>query len=186
MEDYMEKVLINSTTATTESSSVAVPAKSVEVKVMPAGEVPATSDTTVVSDTVSEEVTIDEATTGTEDTAVSEGEVGTAETVVSEETAVTDEAVVDEAAVTDQVIMDEAAVKEGEVILDDGGYIDPGYQEGTLDPTMNMGAVEVKEPLLSSWIFVIGISAAVLFVSVALGAFLARRKIKKGIELYED
>jgi hypothetical protein len=186
MEDYMDKVLINSTTATTTSSSVAVPADSVEVKVMPAGEVPATSDSTVVSDTVSEEITTNEViteeeTTVVEDAAVTDGEV------VAEEAATTDETVVsDEMAAADEVILDEAAVKEGEIILDDGGYIDPGYQEGTLDPTMNMGAVEVKDPLLSSWIFVIGISAAVLFVSVALGAFLARRKIKKGIELYED
>jgi ABC-type uncharacterized transport system permease subunit len=45
---------------------------------------------------------------------------------------------------------------------------------------------EVKDPLLSSWPFVIGISVAVLAVSVALGVLLAKRRIKKGIELYED
>ena len=45
---------------------------------------------------------------------------------------------------------------------------------------------EVKDPLLSSWPFVIGISTAVLAVSVVLGVLLAKRKIKKGIELYED
>jgi hypothetical protein len=51
---------------------------------------------------------------------------------------------------------------------------------------METGMAEVKDPLLSSWPFVIGISAAVLVVSIALGAFLARLKIKKGIDLYED
>lgn len=66
---------------------------------------------------------------------------------------------------------------------------DPGYVEGgdmgtgtMVDPNMP----QVKDPLLSSWPFVIGISAAVLFVSVVLGILLAKRKIKKGIELYED
>ncbi|HHV09841.1 MAG TPA: hypothetical protein GXX75_06145 [Clostridiales bacterium] len=49
-----------------------------------------------------------------------------------------------------------------------------------------MGMPSAKDPLLSSWPFVIGISAAVLLVSVALGILLAKRKIKKGIELYED
>lgn len=57
--------------------------------------------------------------------------------------------------------------------------------EGTMvDPSLDTGAA--KDSLLSSWPFVIGISVAVLLVSVALGTFLAKRKIKKGIELYED
>lgn len=64
-----------------------------------------------------------------------------------------------------------------------GDGIDTGATgEGTMvDP---MGAV--KSPLLSSWPFVIGISTAVLAVSVVIGVLLAKRKIKKGIELYED
>lgn len=58
--------------------------------------------------------------------------------------------------------------------------------EGTMvDPTMMNGAVG-KDSLLSSWPFVIGISTAVLLVSIVLGTLLARRKIKKGIDLYED
>ena len=59
------------------------------------------------------------------------------------------------------------------MVTEEGMYVDPGMQT-------------VKDPLLSSWPFVIGISVAVLLVSFALGVFLARRKIKKGIELYED
>ncbi|MFV0343700.1 MAG: hypothetical protein ACK5JH_12575 [Anaerocolumna sp.] len=50
---------------------------------------------------------------------------------------------------------------------------------------MPMGG-EVKDPLLSSWPFVIGISMVSLVVSVAIGILLAKRKIKKGFELYED
>ena len=56
-------------------------------------------------------------------------------------------------------------------------------EEGMVVDTMGAG---VKDPLLSSWPFVIGISTVVLAVSVALGVLLAKRKIKKGIELYED
>lgn len=44
----------------------------------------------------------------------------------------------------------------------------------------------VKDPLLSGWPFVIGISFLTLAVSVVIGILLAKRKIKKGIELYED
>ena len=66
-------------------------------------------------------------------------------------------------------------------------YMDSGFFEGEfMDPTMETGMGQVKDPLLSSWPFVIGISAAVLAVSIVLGALLAKLKIKKGIDLYED
>lgn len=48
------------------------------------------------------------------------------------------------------------------------------------------GMPEVKDPLLSSWPFVIGITSGVLIISIVLGALLAKLKIKKGIDLYED
>jgi hypothetical protein len=62
----------------------------------------------------------------------------------------------------------------------DGAYTEDGMMN------TEIGVASAKDPLLSSWPFVIGISAAVLLVSVALGILLAKRKIKKGIELYED
>jgi hypothetical protein len=74
----------------------------------------------------------------------------------------------------------------------DEGYIDPGYfdegyyDEGYMDEGMEVSMPKVKNPLLSSWPFVIGISLAVLVVSIGLGALLAKLKIKKGIDLYED
>lgn len=103
----------------------------------------------------------------------------------SEDAALTDSAEADMG--TDEFMTDEAAMKEGYV--DTGVIIDPGYMDGGMfpdggmmvDPTSGM-----KSSLLSSWPFVIGISSAVLAVSIVLGALLARRKIKKGIELYED
>ena len=68
-----------------------------------------------------------------------------------------------------------------------GGYIDGGYVDGGyVDGGMPGEAATVKDPLLSSWPFVIGVSAGVLVVSVVLGILLAKRKIKKGFELYED
>ncbi len=97
-----------------------------------------------------------------------------------------------EEGVPEDVVTD--GMVEGEIIVDDpmmpimdGGMDgDFSFDEGMyMDPSMET-MTEAKDPLLSSWPYVIGISAAVLAVSVFLGVLLARRKIKKGIELYED
>jgi hypothetical protein len=100
----------------------------------------------------------------------------------------------------DDVMIDDLDIG-GEGYIEDGigyeldfdeGYIDPGYfdegyyDEGYMDEGMEVSMPEVKNPLLSSWPFVIGISLAVLVVSIGLGALLAKLKIKKGIDLYED
>lgn len=96
--------------------------------------------------------------------------------------------IVDDAIEGDVII--EPGMEEGEYTdpgFAEDGYVDPGFYEGGyMEPGMETGMVEVKDPLLSSWPFVIGISAAVLVVSIALGALLAKLKIKKGIDLYED
>lgn len=55
----------------------------------------------------------------------------------------------------------------------------------TGDVNAGMGGA-AKDPLLSEWPFVIGISFLTLAVGVVIGILLAKRKIKKGIELYED
>lgn len=73
-----------------------------------------------------------------------------------------------------------AAGGGGEVAGDAGGGVSP---DGT---SAGMGGGTVKDPLLSNWPFVIGISFLTLAVSVVIGILLAKRKIKKGIELYED
>lgn len=44
----------------------------------------------------------------------------------------------------------------------------------------------IKDPFLSSYIPIAGISAATLVVGVIIGILLAKKKIKKGIDLYED
>jgi hypothetical protein len=70
-----------------------------------------------------------------------------------------------------------------DVIAAAGGDV-VNTEEGMMTETM--AAPGMKDPLLSSWPFVIGISAAVLAISIVIGVLLAKRKIKKGIELYED
>lgn len=131
----------------------------------------ATSDAIVVEEAPMEEVVTDE--TAVDEVVTDEGVVG--ETVVEGEVLTTEE-VVGEPAVLEGAA-GEGINQEGQMTTETGTIVDPGFDTGMAD---------TKDPLLSSWLFVIGISIAVLFVSVALGVFLAKRKIKKGIELYED
>lgn len=124
-------------------------------------------------------------------TTVEDGNIVTEEVYSGEEINVelTDELIGDEGFVDEAV---EGNMDEGmnmDPVFDEGAYIDSGMVEGDyMDPGMEtgMGMVEVKDPLLSSWPFVMGISVAVLVLSIALGALLAKLKIKKGIDLYED
>lgn len=109
-----------------------------------------------------------------------------------------DEVVVEDTDIsTDETVLEEnisVDESEGEGVgeatdysVDEGMYMDGGFEEGMyMDPGMEMGMVEVKDPLLSSWPFVLGISAAVLVVSIVVGVLLAKLRIKKGIDLYED
>lgn len=84
---------------------------------------------------------------------------------------------------SDTVVVQGDATMQG----DTGVEVNSGMQTGTMvDPTMPGGMAGGKTALLNSWPFVCGITFAVLVVSIVIGAFLARRKIKKGIEIYED
>lgn len=90
------------------------------------------------------------------------------------------EEVVTETEVITDVKVDSGYVDGGNV---DGGYVDGGYIEGEMPGDMSAAP---KDPLLSSWTFVSGITLLTLAISVGIGVVLAKRKIKKGIELYED
>lgn len=134
-----------------------------------------------------------EAADGNAETAISDDDAaleGDAGAEIDGETAETGTA--DEGMAADNTVMDESAGMEtgmGEVPDSEGMNIDPSMMDGNNFDTGMMvdpAAAAAKGSLLSSWPFVIGISAAVLVVSIALGALLARMKIKKGIELYED
>lgn len=46
--------------------------------------------------------------------------------------------------------------------------------------------VSKTDELLSSWLFVGGATVAALVLGVVFGLLSAKRKIKKGIDLYED
>jgi ABC-type phosphate transport system permease subunit len=79
----------------------------------------------------------------------------------------------------------------GNSIISGKVSMDMGMGSGS-GPDMGMGTEipmdggSVKNPLLSSWVFVAGITTVTLAISVGLGILLAKRKIKKGFELYED
>ncbi|HKM00355.1 MAG TPA: hypothetical protein VJZ06_10640 [Mobilitalea sp.] len=139
----------------------------------------AAGDTVTIEETASETIT----ETAPDAVETTEEDVSIEET----NTAITEDAVVE-----DEMISDESSdsIEEGVdtgMGFEEGVDMGMGFDEGMYsDPMMETGMAEVKDPLLSSWPFVIGISAAVLCVSIILGILLARRKIKKGIELYED
>lgn len=75
------------------------------------------------------------------------------------------------------------SIISGTVSVDMGMGAGPDMGMGTEVP---MDGGSVKNPLLSSWVFVAGITTVTLAISVGLGILLAKRKIKKGFELYED
>ena len=85
---------------------------------------------------------------------------------------------------------------EGDVGIDPGvdgdmigGDMDMiGGDMGMMGDGMDMmeGATTPKDPILSSWPFVIGISVLEMAIGVGLGVLWAKLKIKKGIDLYED
>lgn len=80
-----------------------------------------------------------------------------------------------------------AVMQNEKVIAVDGGGVPvDGGMEG--DPGINGENMEgtLKDPLLSSWPVVIGISIATIALGLALGILLAKKRIKKGIVLYED
>ncbi len=82
-----------------------------------------------------------------------------------------------------QVLLNDAVAVPADsgVVIEGGGDAAGGMPGDVLGTGM-----EVKDPIMSSWPFVIGISTVTLAVSIALGLLLAKRKIKKGYELYED
>lgn len=99
----------------------------------------------------------------------------------------------------DAVPEDEMPIPESDGMLEEGEAVNPEMEGATMvddgmamddmnmgmEPGMESGST-AKEPLLSNWFFIGGISAASLVVGVVLGILLAKKKIKKGIDLYEN
>lgn len=61
------------------------------------------------------------------------------------------------------------------------------YMEDYTMTEETTAATEVSiDSLLSNWFFVGGVSGGVLLLSIILGLLLAKGKIKKGFDVYED
>lgn len=84
--------------------------------------------------------------------------------------------------------MVEAEVNVDNIIVGGGGSVDVGGSDMPMEGGDGSLGMEIETPFvpMASWPFVIGITGATLLVSVVLGIFLAKRKIKKGLDLYED
>lgn len=85
---------------------------------------------------------------------------------------------------TNIVLSEGFFVGGGGISVDYGGMngmnMRDGGEQGSGTSAVSMDA------LLSNWIFVGGISGAVFLISVAVGLLLAKHKIKKGFDVYED
>lgn len=64
---------------------------------------------------------------------------------------------------------------EGGIIGEDGMYGEMGSE-----------TTQAKGSVMSSWVFVVGITTASLAISIVLGILLAKKRIKRGFDLYED
>lgn len=65
----------------------------------------------------------------------------------------------------------------------DTGYL---YEENDMMAETQSSTEVSIDSLLSNWAFVGGVSGGVLLISVVIGLLLARHKIKKGFDVYED
>ena len=67
--------------------------------------------------------------------------------------------------------------------------IDTGslYMEDMMMENETAATTEVSvDSLLSNWYFVGGVSGGMLLLSIVIGLLLAKSKIKKGFDVYED
>ena len=121
--------------------------------------------------------------------AITEGETAIeGEATTEGETAIEGEAITE----GDAAIEGEAT-SEGEIISEDamnnvdmGGKFDESYMSGDAMMGMDGSTTKSSGSLMSNWLFVIGISSATLVISIVLAILLAKKRIKKGFDLYED
>jgi len=139
--------------------AVEEPVEADETEAMDAAEEPVEADETEGADASDEEVADGEEVEGSEE---AEGEAV--------------EGGENEGEILDSEAVDGEGMEEGAEMGDMEGMGDE-LMEGTTTP---------KDPLLSNVVFVGGISVGVFIVGGLLGLLLAKKKIKKGIELYED
>lgn len=68
-------------------------------------------------------------------------------------------------------------------MIDTGGLYEEDYTMSS-EPEATTG-VSI-DSLLSNWYFVGGVSGGMLLLSIVIGLLLAKSKIKKGFDVYED
>ena len=89
-----------------------------------------------------------------------------------------------ETMVIDEFVADDMVYSDGMDYVDGKDFIgDTGFIDGTDGTTAQ---ISMADKLMSSWVFVGGVTAGVLVIGFLLGFLSAKRKIKKGIDLYED
>lgn len=74
----------------------------------------------------------------------------------------------------------------GDYFIDDMDYGDMGYGGMDYAGDFSSETGSASKPLLARPVFVIGVTCATFVVAVVLGLLLAKRRIKKGIDLYEN
>ena len=147
-----------------------------------------------------DETSTNSATTEDETT---DGAATTQEEIMPEENTAVEEGTPEENTTTDTTTEGETGTENsGDTAVDPGEMQpdiidDSGNSEVTGDMSYDMSGMEgmeamggegttVKDPFLSSYVPVIGITAATFVVGAVVGILLAKKKIKKGIDLYED
>lgn len=159
--------LLESSEGSTESTTNEAPADTTNVE----GETTNTDVTNVEGDTADTEVSNVEGETTNTDT--TDGTVEGDTDSTNMDTGVDEGEVIDGTGDTGDM-----AIGGDTSIGGDMPGVDGMYGETTGSTT--------KDPFLSSYVPIAGISAATLVVGVIIGILLAKKKIKKGIDLYED
>lgn len=162
------------------------------------GPVENTVEPVETSDVVATEVTgADDVTVNTETTGAGADSVSTEEVVGEEGIAVEEDGAKEELEGSETEGIDSSEQinvgVEGDINYDDMGMVDGGYDIGGdygmetgAFPEMGMPEASPKGSVMSSWLFVLGISGITLVISIVLGILLAKKRIKKGFDLYED
>ena len=68
-------------------------------------------------------------------------------------------------------------------MIDTGGLYEEDYSMTFATETTSEVSID---SLLSNWYFVGGVSSGMLLLSIVIGLLLAKHKIKKGFDVYED
>ena len=68
-------------------------------------------------------------------------------------------------------------------MIDTGGLYEEDY---TMTSETEATTEASMDSLLSNWFFVGGVSGGTLLLSIVIGLLLAKSKIKKGFDVYED